>query len=138
MKHYFAVDLGASNGRTILGRFDGDKLTLEELNRFENNYVRGGEGYFWNVLGLYSGSLEGLGRYAKDFSEPLSGIGIDTWGVDFGLIDSKGNLVGNPRSYRDPRGSRGMSAFLGRYGERVAFDITGINNLGIQHTLPAL
>lgn len=129
MRHYFAVDLGASNGRTILGRFDGDKLTLEELNRFENNYVRVGEGYFWNVLRLYSGIIEGLGRYAKDFSEPLSGIGIDTWGVDFGLVDSKGNLVGNPRSYRDPRGARGMNAFLQRYGERSAFDVTGINNL---------
>ena len=129
MKNYFAVDLGASNGRTILGRFDGDKLTLEEINRFENNYVRVQDGYFWDVLRLYNGILEGLGRYAKDHDEPLSGIGIDTWGVDFGLVDRKGNIVGNPRSYRDPRGARGMKVFQEKYGERTAFDMTGINNL---------
>ena len=131
MKHYFAVDLGASNGRTILGRFDGDKLSLEEINRFENNYVHIGGGYFWDILRLYSGILEGLGRYAKNHSEPLSGIGIDSWAVDFGLIDRLGNLVGNPRSYRDPRGERGMRAFHEKYGARTAFDITGIANLGL-------
>lgn len=129
MKHYFAVDLGASNGRTILGRFDGDKLFLEEINRFENNYVRIGGGYFWDILRLYSGILEGLGRYAKACSEPLSGIGIDSWGVDFGLIDRLGNLLGNPRSYRDPRGERGMKAFHEKYGARTVFDMTGIANL---------
>ncbi len=129
MKHYFAADLGASNGRTILGRFDGDKLTLEEINRFENNYVRVQEGYYWDVLRLYNGILEGLGKYAAAHAEPLSGIGIDTWGVDFGLVDSKGALAGNPHSYRDPRGLRGMKAFHEKYGVRTAFDMTGIANL---------
>jgi sugar (pentulose or hexulose) kinase len=129
MKHFFAVDLGASNGRTILGRFDGSKLMLEEINRFENHYVRVHDGYYWDVLRLYSCILEGLTRYAKDHAEPLSGIGIDTWGVDFGLIDKQGRLVGNPRAYRDPRGARGMQAFLEQYGVRTTFDITGIANL---------
>ena len=129
MKHYFAVDLGASNGRTILGRFDGGKLTLEEINRFENNYVRVQDGYYWDVLRLYGGILEGLGRYAKEHTEPLCGIGIDTWGVDFGLVDRQGRIVGNPRSYRDPRGARGMKTFHEKYGERTAFDISGIANL---------
>ncbi len=129
MKNYLAADLGASNGRTILGRFDGDKLTLEEINRFENNYVRVQDGYYWDVLRLYSSILEGIGLYAKNCSEPLSGIGIDTWGVDFGVVDRMGSIVGNPRSYRDPRGARGMKAFHAKYGERTAFDMTGIANL---------
>ena len=129
MKHYFAVDLGASNGRTILGRFNGEKLMLEEINRFENNYVRVLDSYFWDVLRLYSSILDGLGRYAKGYTEPLSGIGIDTWGVDYGLIDKQGRLAGNPRAYRDPRGARGMKAFHEQYGVRAAFDITGIANL---------
>jgi sugar (pentulose or hexulose) kinase len=129
MKHYLAVDLGASNGRTILGRFDGSKLTIEEVNRFENNYVRVQDGYFWDVLRLYSSILEGIGRYAKNYTEPLSGIGIDTWGVDFGLVDRQGRIVGNPRSYRDPRSGRGMKAFHDKYGVRAAFDLTGIANL---------
>jgi sugar (pentulose or hexulose) kinase len=129
MKHYIAADLGASNGRTILGRFDGEKLTLEEVGRFENNYVRVHDGCFWDILRLYGGILEGIGRYAKEHAEPLSGIGIDTWGVDFGLVDRQGRIVGNPRAYRDPRGARGMKAFHDRYGERTAFDISGIANL---------
>ncbi len=129
MKHYLAVDLGASNGRTILGRFDGSKLTLEEVTRFENGFVRVLDGYYWDVLRLYNSILEGIGSYAKDHAEPLSGIGIDTWGVDFGLVDKQGRLLGNPRAYRDPRNARGMKAFQEKYGERLAFDMTGIASL---------
>ena len=128
-KNYIAVDLGASNGRTILGKFNGSTLSLEELNRFENNYVHVADAYYWDVLHLYSRILDGLKLYAKKYSEPLGGIGIDTWGVDFGLIDSQGRLVGNPRAYRDPRNRRGLDAFLAKYEERAAFDITGIANL---------
>jgi len=129
MKEYFAVDLGASNGRTILGRFDGERITLEELNRFENNYVRVGDAYYWDVLRLFSNIKEGLVTYGKRFGGTLSGIGIDTWGVDFGLIDKAGHLAGNPRAYRDPRGARGMAAFIEKYGSKTAFDLTGIWNL---------
>ena len=128
MKEYVAIDLGASNGRTILGRFDGKKLTIEELNRFENNYIQLGNACYWNVLNLYAQIVSGLGIYAKNSTGQLSGIGIDTWGVDFGLIDKQGRLVSNPRAYRDPRGQRGMQAFQNKYGERALFDITGIAN----------
>ncbi len=126
MKNFLAADLGASNGRLILGRFDGKKLTLEEINRFENHYVRVLDGYYWDILRLYGSILEGVGRCAKAYSQPLSGIGIDTWGVDFGLIDRQGRILGNPRSYRDPRGARGMKAFHEEYGVRTPFDMTGI------------
>ncbi len=126
MKNFLAADLGASNGRVILGRFDGKKLVLEEMNRFENNYVRVQDGLYWDILRLYGSMLEGIGRYAKAYSEPLCGIGIDTWGVDFGLIDRQGRILGNPRSYRDPRGARGMKRFHEKYGVRTPFDMTGI------------
>ncbi len=129
MKEYIAVDLGASNGRTILGRFDADMITLTELNRFENNFTRVGESYYWDVLYLFERIKDGLKQYAKSSKGELCGIGIDTWGVDFGLIDKQGRLVGNPRAYRDPRGKRGMSSFHEKYGERAAFDITGIANM---------
>lgn len=128
MKEYIAIDLGASNGRTILGRFDGSKLTIEELNRFENNYIQLNGAYYWNILGLYAQILGGLGVYAKNGAGKLSGIGIDTWGVDFGLIDKQGRLVSNPRAYRDPRGLSGMNAFQNKYGKKTLFDITGIAN----------
>lgn len=128
-KSYIAADLGASNGRTILGQFDGKKLRLKELSRFDNNYVRVGDAYYWDVLHLYSSILGGLKQYARSESGALSGIGIDTWGVDFGLIDKHGRLAGNPRAYRDPRGMRGMRAFHEKYGERALFDRTGIANM---------
>ncbi len=127
MKEFIAVDLGASNGRTILGHFDGRSIKLEEINRFENSYVRVGDAYYWNVLSLYSNIIEGLSRYAKG-NGTLSGIGIDTWGVDFGFIDRQGRIVGNPRSYRDPRGRRGMEAFHKKHGDRKLFELTGISS----------
>lgn len=124
-----AVDLGASNGRTMLGRFDGKKLSLEELNRFENGYVQVGDAYYWDILRMYTSILDGLKQYAQSNSDALTGIGIDTWGVDFGFIDRQGRLLGNPRAYRDPRGERGMHAFREKYGKRRAFDITGISDM---------
>ena len=129
MGNYFAVDLGASNGRTILGRFDGRKIEIEELNRFETHYTRINDAYHWNLIGIYKNILEGLLAYAKKSTEPLLGIGIDTWGCDFGLLDKQGKLIGNPRAYRDPRSLRGMKAFHAKYGEKTAFDHTGIANL---------
>jgi rhamnulokinase len=129
MKEYIAVDLGASNGRTILGRYNGEKIKLTELNRFENNFVRVGESYYWDVLYLFERIKDGLKQYVKVGEDELIGIGIDTWGVDFGLIDKQGRLVGNPRAYRDPRGRRGMNSFIEKYGERAAFDVTGIANM---------
>ena len=128
-QEYVAVDLGASNGRTILGRFDGEKVMLSELNRFENNYVNTAEGYYWDVLTLYTQILSGLRCYVKNGGTSLVGMGIDTWGVDFGLIDRQGKLIGNPGAYRDPRGARGRKAFHSKYGERMAFDRTGISNM---------
>lgn len=128
-KNFGAIDLGASNGRTILGKFDGEKLSLQEINRFENNYIEVGDSYYWDVLFLYSNIKKGLMQCGKATKGDLSGIGIDTWGVDFGLIDKKGRLIGNPHSYRDKRGLRGRDAFFEKYGERAVFDITGIANL---------
>ncbi len=126
-KNFLAADLGASNGRTILGEFNGQRITINEINRFSNSYIRVDEAYFWDILGLYSNIISGICLCRKK-GAALSGIGIDTWGVDFGLIDSKGRLIGNPRAYRDPRGQRGMKAFVEKYGEKTAFDITGIAN----------
>ena len=129
MGNYLAVDLGASNGRTMLGRFDGSKLTLEEVNRFETHYMRIHDACHWDVIALYKHIIDGLRLYAARENAPLTGIGIDTWGVDFALLDKQGKMIGNPRAYRDLRGRRGMTAFHGKYGERAAFDLTGIANL---------
>ena len=100
MKNYLAFDLGASNGRAILGQFDGEKITMKELHRFENNYVEMNGVYYWDTPYLYSQLKQGLLKFAQGGYGELDSFGIDTWGVDYGLLDRKGQLAGLPRSYR--------------------------------------
>jgi len=103
---YLAVDLGAESGRVIAGRFDGNKLELEPLHRFPNRPARVGSGagnetLLWDVLRLWNDIGDGLSA-ASALGE-IAGIGADTWGVDFGLLDERGRLLSNPVHYRDAR-----------------------------------
>ena len=97
-----AVDLGASSGRVMLGRVGPDLLELTEVNRFRNGAVRLPDGLYWDMLGLYQDILEGL-RAAGREAGGLAGLAIDSWAVDYGLLDGTGRLLGNPRHYRDSR-----------------------------------
>lgn len=99
-RNMIAFDLGASNGRAILGRFDGEKLTMTELHRFENNYVEMNGVFYWDTPYLYSQLKQGLLAFRKGGYGELDSFGIDTWGVDYGLLDKNGHLAGVPRSYR--------------------------------------
>lgn len=101
--NFVAADLGASNGRVLLGRWDGDRFALEELHRFTNGPVTAGGRMYTDVLYLWTEIKNGLTRYASRDTTPVAGIGVDTWGVDYGLLDSAGRLLGNPVHYRDPR-----------------------------------
>jgi sugar (pentulose or hexulose) kinase len=98
MSTFAAVDLGASSGRVMVGRVEPGSLALEQVNRFANEPVRVGGTLHWDILSLYRGVLEGL-RAAG----PVDSIGIDSWAVDYGLLDATGALVGNPVHYRDAR-----------------------------------
>jgi len=98
--HLLAFDLGASNGRGILGRFDGKRITLTELHRFENNFVSLNGVLYWNALDFCQQMKAAFGAYAKLGEGDLDAFGIDTWGVDFGLLDKNGALLGSPRCYR--------------------------------------
>lgn len=97
---YLAVDLGASSGRVVAGLFNGDRLQLEEVHRFENGPVHIGPRSYWDLLGLWGQVLEGL-RAASGRYRQIASIGVDTWGVDFGLLGRGDELLGNPRHYRD-------------------------------------
>jgi sugar (pentulose or hexulose) kinase len=101
--NFLAVDLGASNGRVLLARWDGSQFELEELHRFPNGPVRVLGHIHWDFLRIWSEILAGFARYAALSDRPLSGIGVDTWGVDFALLDRSGRLLGNPFHYRDAR-----------------------------------
>ncbi|MEE1066772.1 MAG: rhamnulokinase family protein [Acutalibacteraceae bacterium] len=123
-KRVLAFDFGASSGRAIIGCFDGEKITLEEVHRFSNDPVSVGGTVYWDVLRLFYEIKQGIikARMAGGFDS----IGIDTWGVDFGLIDSEGKLMENPIHYRDAR-TVGMvdEAFKTMPREKI-YGITGI------------
>ncbi len=100
MRNLLAFDLGASNGRAILGRFDGEKITMQELHRFENNYIEMNGVFYWDTPYLYNQLKQGLLAFKQGGFGKLDAFGIDTWGVDYGLLDRNGHLAGVPRSYR--------------------------------------
>jgi rhamnulokinase len=129
--NFLAVDLGASSGRVLLGSFTDKKLELSELHRFMNGPVKLGHNLYWNALGLWSDIQNALSHYARDHRIPLSGIGVDTWGVDFGLLDKSGNLIGNPQHYRDPRTDGQMDAVFGLVPKRDIYARSGIQFMQI-------
>jgi len=103
MLKLLAFDYGASSGRAILGKFDGEKIELSEVHRFSNDPVMVNESLFWDILRLFHEMKQGMLKCKKNGDKDIAGIGIDTWGVDYGLLDSKGDLLGNPYHYRDSR-----------------------------------
>ena len=100
MRNFIAFDLGASNGRAILGQFDGEKITMHELHRFENNYIEMNGVFYWDTPYLFNQLKQGLLKFKQGGYGQLDAFGIDTWGVDYGLLDKNGHLNGIPRSYR--------------------------------------
>lgn len=103
-KAYLAIDMGASSGRHVIGRFDGQKLHLEEVHRFDNGPVDIGGRMYWDLPGLWTRVREGLAAAAaKRPAGGITSVGVDTWGVDFGLLGRGDELLGNPYHYRDSR-----------------------------------
>ena len=96
-----AVDLGASGGRVIAARVSGSGAELHEVSRFPNEPVLAGGTLYWDILRLYGAVVAGLSAAAAQF--PLAGVGIDSWGVDYGLLDAGDALIGKPVHYRDAR-----------------------------------
>ena len=127
---YLAVDFGGGSGRLIAGSLLHGKLELEEVHRFANRQVKLGNHLYWDFLSLFEELKTGLKKTArKGYS--VKGIGIDTWGVDFGLIDKDGNLLGNPVCYRDAR-TDGMPAKVFRIlDEQAHYAETGIQVMAI-------
>jgi len=124
--NFLAIDLGASSGRVLLGRWDGVRLNVQELHRFTNGPVEVLGHQHWDVLRLWREIKKGLATYAGQFDAPLAGLGVDTWGVDFALLDSAGHLLGNPHHYRDPRTDGMMDLVFQRVPRHQIFEQTGI------------
>jgi rhamnulokinase len=126
---YVAADLGAESGRVLLGRFDGERVELDELHRFPNAAVRTLGRLKWDALMIFAEITEGLGRAAK--AGPVESVGVDSWGVDFGLLDGDGCLLGNPYSYRDERRAPMMARAEERMPREELYAATGIQFIPI-------
>jgi len=100
---YLAVDMGASSGRHVAGMFDGNRLRLEEVHRFENGAVSAAGHLYWDYLGLWSNIRTGLRAAGQKFGSRIASVGIDTWGVDYALLGRDDEILGNPVAYRDHR-----------------------------------
>ena len=123
---YAAIDLGATSGRVVAGRLAGGRIALEDVHRFPNRPVRLPDGLRWNLLDLFAESLEGLRR-----AGPLRGVGIDTWGVDYALLDGRGRVLGLPFHYRDERTAGMAERAFGRVPQAELYAVTGIQTLPI-------
>ncbi|RKY05260.1 rhamnulokinase [Candidatus Poribacteria bacterium] len=124
-KIYIAFDLGAESGRCVAGIFDGQKLRLEEVRRFPNGPVRILDSLFWDVLRLWDEMKSSLSLCRQRYGQVAS-IGVDTWGVDFGLLGRGDVLLGNPYHYRDKRTDGMMEEAFKRVPRREIFEKTGI------------
>lgn len=100
-QNYLAMDFGASSGRGILGRFDGNKLAIEEIHRFCNYFVDVNELFYWDAFRLYHHMLRAIQKTREAVGNNLQSIGVDTWGTDYGLLDKNGQLLGNCRCMRN-------------------------------------
>lgn len=127
-ENYLALDIGAGSGRVMLGRFDGQSLALTELHRFDNSGVETLDGLQWDVLALFAAMKNGIRKAAGQ--TPVS-LGVDTWGVDFALLDKDGALIGNPRHYRDTQKDGAMDRALAILPRDEVFRQTGLQFMEI-------
>ena len=122
-KKVLAVDFGASSRRVMLGSFDGNQLQIEELHRFSNDPVMLNKTLYWDFLRLFHEVKQGLLK-AKKYGR-IDSIGVDTWGVDFGLLDKEGNLLENPVHYRDERTAGMLDKGFEKMDRTRFYQITG-------------
>jgi sugar (pentulose or hexulose) kinase len=121
MSAFAAVDLGASSGRVMVGRVEAGSLRLDPVHRFPNEPVRVGGTLHWDILSLYRGVIEGLRR-----AGPVTSIGVDSWAVDYGLLDASGALLGNPVHYRDGRTDGVPERVAKLIGPEQLYAVTGL------------
>jgi sugar (pentulose or hexulose) kinase len=126
VKKYIAVDLGAESGRVMLGSVSAERLALEEIHRFGNGPIEDNSSLRWDFNKLLSEIKTGIGKAAKSAGAQVWGIGIDSWGVDFGLLDADGELIENPYHYRDSQTNGMMDKAFKLMSKREIYENTGV------------
>ncbi|SFR84614.1 rhamnulokinase [Anaeromicropila populeti] len=122
-KQVLAFDLGGSSGRAMIGSFDGKKISLEEIHRFSNDPVEVNGTLYWDVLRLFYELQQGILKAKNSYN--FDSIAVDTWGVDFGILDQSGKLIENPVHYRDSRTKGMLKRALERMTREELYGITG-------------
>ncbi|GAB4112761.1 MAG: hypothetical protein Kow00103_03020 [Candidatus Caldatribacteriota bacterium] len=126
-EYHIAVDLGAETGRVIVGNLEKNQI----IHRFINQPVRIKDSIFWNLLSIFSEIKKGLNVALRNFPDQITSIGIDTWGVDFVLLDKEGDLIGNPYHYRDKRTDQIVEKVFQLISRKELFQLTGIQFMQI-------
>jgi hypothetical protein len=125
-KYFFAVDLGATSGRTILGSLSDGKFDLEEMTRFDNRLIETGNHFYWDIFALFYEIISGLKLVAQRGIH-IESIGIDTWGCDFVYVDKNGDILRNPLAYRDPHTFGVMEKYFDeKISKEKVYEKTGI------------
>lgn len=126
---FLAVDLGAGSGRVLAAHYNGESITLDELHRFENKAIEINSHFHWDFDLMISNIKEGLKVAAEKYGERVASIGIDTWGVDYGLIDAEGKLLNQPYQYRDSRTDKMIGKAEDIVSKQEIYDATGIQTM---------
>lgn len=124
-KNFFAIDLGATSGRTILGALTPEGLTIREINRFPNHLIPINGHFYWDIYELYRNILEGLRAVARE-GKRIASIGIDTWGVDFVCVGDDGEFLRQPYAYRDSQTEGAPARYFERVSRSRTYELTGI------------
>ena len=125
---FVGVDLGASSGRVMAGHWDGRQFQLEQLHRFPNKAVSICDRTYWDVLGIWGQLQQGLSRFSAVHRRCPVSVGVDAWGIDFGLLDQKGRLISNPVHYRDRRTEGVPERLFDIIDEKTLFSETGVQS----------
>ena len=122
---YLAVDFGAGSGRVMASWVEDGKIQLEEVHRFGNDGVQLNGSWHWNVTQQFANLTDGLQKAAETYGDRVTSIGIDTWGVDYGLVDKNGSLLGIPYQYRDSRTDEIMDPTFEKVSKMDIYNATG-------------
>ncbi len=125
-KKFIGIDLGAESGRCVVAVLDDNKITLKEVHRFPTYNIKDKTGRYWDILAIYEEIIVGLTKASKNFGRKFNGIGIDTWAVDYVLIDSNERILINPHHYRDERTDNIMEQAFKTVPKEKIYSRTGI------------
>jgi rhamnulokinase len=128
---FLAIDLGAESGRVVEGELEDGRLDIEEIHRFRNEIVNVHGRLYWDLFALFREVKQGLRLCGEEGGRRFDSVGVDTWGVDFGLLGADGSLLGMPRAYRDSEFKGAMAKFLKRVPKQRVYELTGIQFLNI-------